>query len=192
MIRLMRCRRAWVAAGFLAAAFAMRVSAQTTAPSAAPSADQVKAAYLHKFAGYVDWPPKVFAEPTTPFVIGIVGADSVYTELARLAAGRTVQGRAVEVRHLARAEVGAEVHVIYVGKEVGADATVDIVAAYKGRPVLTVTDLPRAAEAGAALNFIESDKRVRFEATPAVAEQGGLRLSSRLLAVAERVNGAGP
>jgi uncharacterized protein DUF4154 len=182
----------WIVASLLAAACCMRAMAQMPTPSAAPTADQVKAAYLHKFAGFVAWPPKVFAEPATPFVVGVVGADSVYSELARLVAGRTVQGRRVEVLHLARGDLAADVHVVFVGKELGAEAAADIVAAYRGRPVLTVTDLPRAADAGAALNFIESDARVRFDATPAVAEQGGLRLSSRLLAVAERVNGPLP
>ena len=181
-------------AGFLAAACSLRAVAQPAAP-AAPTADQVKAAYLHKFAGYVDWPPKVFSDAAAPFVVGVVGADHVYAELARLVAGRTVQGRAVEVRTIPREGTplaDGAVHVVFIGRDVGASTAAGIVAAYKGRPILTVTDLPRGADAGAALNFIESDKRVRFEATPAVAEQGGLRLSSRLLAVAERVNGATP
>jgi len=84
------------------------------------------------------------------------------------------------------------VHVLYVGKELGADAAVGIVTGFKGRPVLTVTDLPRGIDAGAVLNFVETDKRVRFDAAPAVAEQGGLHLSSRLLAVADKIVGAGP
>ncbi|HEV7576322.1 MAG TPA: YfiR family protein [Caldimonas sp.] len=190
MFPLLRCRRLCIVAGVVAAA-AVGPGAYPQS-SAAPTADQVKAVYLHKFAGYVDWPPKVFADSTAPFVVGVVGADNVYSELARLVAGRTVQGRAVEVRRLARGEAAGAVHVVYIGRELGVEAAAGIVAGYKGRPVLTVTDLPRGIDAGAALNFIESDRRVRFEAAPAVAEQGGLRLSSRLLAVAERVSGASP
>jgi uncharacterized protein DUF4154 len=179
----------WIVAGFAAAALSPPAAAQP----AAPTADQVKAAYLHKFAGYVDWPPAVFADPATPFRIGIVGADGVYSELVRLVAGRTVQGRAVEVRHLAPGDAaeGAPIHVLFVGKGVGAE-TAAIVGAYRRRPVLTVTELPRGGEAGATLNFVESEKRVRFDAAPAIAERGGLRLSSRLLAVAEHVTGAPP
>ena len=70
------------------AAIAQRANAQADAPTA----DQVKAAYLQKFTGYVDWPPKAFADPAAPFVIGVVGADSVFAELSRLVAGRTAQG----------------------------------------------------------------------------------------------------
>ena len=34
---------------------------------------QVKAAYLYKFAGYIDWPEGAFAQPDSPLQIGIVG-----------------------------------------------------------------------------------------------------------------------
>ena len=177
----------WIVAGIVAAAFATRAAAQS-----APTAEQVKAAYLHRFAGYVDWPPKAFADPATPFVIGVVGAETVLAELSRLTAGRTVQGRAVEVHRLSAAGPPADVHVVFVGRDVGVEATAAVVAAYRGRPVLTVTEAPRGLDNGAVLNFVEVDKRVRFEAAPAVAELGGLRLSSRLLAVAVRVAGATP
>jgi hypothetical protein len=37
------------------------------------------------------------------------------------------------------------------------------------------------------LNFVPVQGRIRFEAAPVVAERAGLKLGSRLLAVAERV-----
>ena len=123
-------------AALLAAACSLCALAQSTAP-AAPTADQVKAAYLHKFAGYVDWPPKVFSDTGAPFVVGVVGADHVSAELARLVAGRTVQGRAVEVRVLASDSTplaDGAVHVVFIGREVGPAVAAGIVSAYKGRP----------------------------------------------------------
>ena len=175
-----------VATGLLLAALGGVAMAQP-----APDADQVKAAYLHKFAGYVDWPAAVFANASAPFVYGVVGSERIYAELARLVAGRTVQGRSIEVRRLTRTDEVANLHVLFVGKESGA-SVVPVLAAYKGRPVLTVTELPIGLDAGAVLNFVEGDNRVRFEAAPAAADQVGLKLSSRLLAVAERVAGANP
>ena len=177
----------WIVASLVLAAFAPHALAQI-----APTADQVKAAYLQKFTGYVDWPPKALADAASPFVIGIVGADTVLAELARLVPGRPAQGRAVEVRRLPAAAPASDVHVVFIGREVGAEATVALLAAYRGRPVLTVTDRPGGLESGAVLNFVELDHRVRFEAAPALAELDGLRLSSRLLAVAQRVSGGLP
>ena len=50
-----------------------------------------------------------------------------------------------------------------------------------------VSDVPEGLPEGSALNFITMGRRVRFEAAPQVAERVGLKLSARLLAVAERV-----
>jgi hypothetical protein len=55
-----------------------------------------------------------------------------------------------------------------------------------------VTDMAQGLERGAALVFVETESRLRFEASLPAAEQAGLRLSSRLLSVAERVVKAGP
>jgi hypothetical protein len=176
----------------LAAAFALAFVTPAVAQPAAATADQVKAAYLHKFAGYVDWPAQAFADPAAPFVIGVVGAGNVREELTRLVAGRTVLGRAIEVRRLPAAGPEKDVQVVFIGSDVGAEATAELLAAYRGRPVLTVTNATRGLDAGAALNFVERDRRVRFEAAPAAAELGGLHLSSRLLAVADRVVGSAP
>ena len=176
----------------LAAAFALAFVPPTAAQPAPPTADQVKAAYLHKFAGYVDWPDKAFRDPAAPFVIGVVGARDVLAELTRLVAGRSLLGRPIEVRRLPAAGPANDVQVVFVGADVGVEATAAILAAYRGRPVITVTDTPRGLDAGAVLNFVERDRRIRFEAAPSIAELGGLRLSSRLLAVAEHVVGSGP
>src|SRR2546425_4849649 len=36
---------------------------------------QIKAAFLYKFSGFVEWPPKAFTRPDSPFTIGVIGAD---------------------------------------------------------------------------------------------------------------------
>ncbi|MDQ6680523.1 MAG: YfiR family protein [Pseudomonadota bacterium] len=155
------------------------------------SIDEVKAAYIHKFAGYIDWPPRTFADPTSPIVVGVVGANAVFDELTRIAVGRPVQGRPVQVRRLSSTGEAAAVHVLFIGQDVWRDAPAWL-AAIKGRPVALITDAPHGAEFGAVLTFVQSNNRLRFEASLPAAEQAGVRLSSRLLAVAERVVGASP
>ena len=36
---------------------------------------KVKAAFLYKFASYIEWPSQVFERPESPIVIGVAGAD---------------------------------------------------------------------------------------------------------------------
>jgi YfiR/HmsC-like len=173
----------------LAQALACGLAAVATAQPAGPTADEVKAAYLHKIPGYVVWPDSALPSPTSTLVIGVLGAERVYNELARLAAGRPVQGRNVSVQRLARAD--ENVHVLFIGND-APEGVAKALAAVAGSPVVTVTEKDRGIEPGAVLNFVSIGGRVRFEVSLAAAERAGVRLSSRMLAVAERVIGGAP
>ncbi|HEY0819966.1 MAG TPA: YfiR family protein, partial [Rhizobacter sp.] len=86
---------------------------------------------------------------------------------------------------LAEPRQAAGVHVLMLGRDVKRPA--EWIAAAKAHPVLVVTDLAQGLERGAALCFVETDGRLRFEASVPAAEAAGLRLSSRLLALADKV-----
>ena len=36
---------------------------------------KIKAVFLYNFAKFVEWPPNVFPDANTPFVIGVLGQD---------------------------------------------------------------------------------------------------------------------
>lgn len=161
--------------------------AQAVMPAApAPSIDEAKAGYLHRFGGFVEWPATSFTSADAPLVVGIVGAPNLHKELAQVVAGRLVQNRAMQVVELAEPRQGTTVHILMLGRGASKRAA-EWVAAVKGQPVLVITDLAQGLERGAALSFIESDGRLRFEASVPAAEAAGLKLSSRLLPLAERV-----
>ncbi|WP_157271676.1 YfiR family protein [Azohydromonas aeria] len=145
---------------------------------------QLKAAFLHKFPAFVEWPPGTFVEAHEPFVIGVLGADDVYRELREIAAGRPVQGRGVVVRRVDKATAPLP-HVLYIGPDVASSNTAAL-SAWLGTPVLTVTD-EEVRFQGTILRFVERDGGVRFEASLPQAQRAGLRISARLLAVAVRV-----
>ncbi len=147
---------------------------------------QIKAAYLYKFPGFVDWPSGSFSSDASAIVIGVTGADAIYQELTRQVAGRLVQGRPVDVRRVSSPLSGPAVQVLYIGSDAHRE-TAALLAQTAGRPVLTVTDNRAAPTAGAVLNLVEVDGRIRFEASLAAAAANGLKLSSRLLSVAARV-----
>jgi hypothetical protein len=74
--------RAWLA--ILLLGIAGVAQAQRTEASEA----SLKAAYLFKFASYVEWAASDFDAPAAPLAIGVVGADDVAAELSRLVANR--------------------------------------------------------------------------------------------------------
>lgn len=149
---------------------------------------RVKAAFLYKFAGYVEWPPKSFAGPETPVTIGVIGAEPLATELTQAVTGRTVNDRPVTVRRLKAGESLAGIHVLFVGR--AENARLDQLAqSAQPRSILTVTESAGALERGSVINFVLTGGRVRFEIALDSAEKSGLKLSSRLLGVAQQVTG---
>ena len=158
---------------------------------ASASEAEVKAAYLHKFAGFVEWPADRFASASSPYVVAVAGDDQVLEELRRIARGRLVQGRPVSVVPAAAGGVPRDANVLFIGRSAMRDAAT-LVADARNEHVLVVTEAPSGLAAGATLNFVEQDGRVRFEASLASARAADIRLSSRLLGVATRVVEAQP
>jgi len=75
-----------------------------------PTEASVKAAFLYKFAGYVEWPAHA-AAPESPFTIGVIDDDAVASELERIVPGRTIAGHPIAVRGQVQRE-GRVVHVL--------------------------------------------------------------------------------
>lgn len=173
--------------GLLGASVAQVASAPSPSPAApVPTRDEARAAHVHRFAGFVEWPPEAFASADAPLVVGVAGAPGVSRELEQVTGGRPVQGRSMQVRELTEIADARQVHILVIGRASWKRA-VDWMAAVKGLPVLVVTDMPGGLERGAALCLVEIDGKLRFVASVPAAERAGLKLSARLLAVAERV-----
>ena len=145
----------------------------------------IKAAFLHKFLGYVEWPVEALPTPETPFVIAVSGSDEVAHELERIVHGRNINSRRVVVRRLADGDRFAGVHLLFVGR--GEPVTRAMLRSAQQQGVLAVTESGRGLEQGAAINFVVADERVGFEVSMDAAERAGLKISSRMLAVARRV-----
>jgi hypothetical protein len=150
---------------------------------------RVKAAFLYKIAGYVEWPNASFPQPDTPLTIGVVGAEPLAAELSQILAGRTAHDRPVRVRRLKASESLEGVHVLFVGREESAQLN-QLASKAQQRSILIVSESERALAQGSAINFVIDEGRVRFEVSLVSARKSNVKLSSRLLAVAQQVMGA--
>jgi hypothetical protein len=164
--------------------FAGVVAATAALAQREASEASVKAAFLYKFANYVEWPPNAFASPAAPLVIGVMGADEIGTELEKLAPGRSVNGHPLAVKRVKEGEPARGVHVLLIGKD---QATAAAVRSAQQQGALTVTESERGLDMGSAINFVTAGERVGFEVSLDAAEKSGHRISSRMLTVARRV-----
>lgn len=167
-------------AGMLVFAVSASASAQRVE---APEAS-VKAAFLYKFAGYVEWPPRTGPGASEPFTIGVIGSDAVAGELERLVPGRSIAGRPVAVRRLRRGDSMKGVQLLFAG---GSDPDEEAIRAAQAQGALVVTESLGGLSAGSAINFVMAGDHVGFEVSLDGAERSGLRISARMLAVARRV-----
>lgn len=144
---------------------------------------RVKAASLYKFLGYVEWPADTFVGPDSPYVVAIAGAGEIARELARVANGRRVNNRPIQVRRVKYGDSLAGAHMLYIGAEEEGRLPLWLKAVHR-YPILTVTEHEGALKQGSMINFRLIDDRVRFEVSLAAVEQSGVRISSRMLSVA--------
>ncbi|MFC5481091.1 YfiR family protein [Massilia suwonensis] len=145
---------------------------------------RVKAAFLYKFLGYADFPASAFADGAAPVTIGVIGSDEMAAELGRVVAGRQVRGRPIVVRTLREGDP-APVHLLFVA---GSDSarSARILRAASGA-LLPVTECELGLQNGSVINFRIIEERVRFDVSLDSAERNNVKLSSRLLTVANRV-----
>ncbi|MES2280184.1 MAG: YfiR family protein [Pseudomonadota bacterium] len=148
----------------------------------------VKAAFLFKFGSFVEWPRDVFPKPDTPMVIGVAGDDAVANDLESLIASRTAEGRPIVARRVNDLGRTGDIHILFVGNQRETRFR-EALLSLKG-PILVVTDQDNGLRLGSVINFSPVDGRVRFSVSLAAAEARSLKLSARLLAVAQVVEGA--
>jgi len=160
------------------------------AEAAEISQQQVEAAYLYKFGGYVTWPGKAFAAPDSPIVIGVAGADSVADDLTTMVAGRTIGSHPLVVKRIHDGEL-AGVHILFIGNPRTAESS-NLFDSSRKQPILVVTEGKDGLSLGGAVSFVVIDDRVRFDVSLDAVQANGLKLSSQLLSVAHSVSGAAP
>lgn len=150
----------------------------------------VKAAFLYRFIGYVEWPPSAFRTPESPYVIGVIGADDLADKLRYLLVGRSAGQRSVEVRQIGINDALEQVHILYVG-EVPREQMEGLLRRAQQQSAMSVTDFGEARYQPSVIQFKMIDNRIRFNVALDVAERSKLKISSRMLAVAHQVKRSG-
>jgi hypothetical protein len=181
----MPCRSSSLVRASLALAIGLGL-AVVAAAGKPPTEHQVKAAFLFNFANFIEWPPAALGPAGTPLRVCIIGADPFGGALDDAFRDQMVQGRSVQVVRGETLEAMGRCHILFLPQS-EQRRWVDLVKALRGVPTLTVADGPPLARQGGMVNFIIEAQRIRFEINPAVAEQVGLRISSKLLALARVV-----
>lgn len=168
----------------LATAGVILGTTSTLAP-AQPSELAVKAAFLSKFAAYVNWPAPMRPGRNGALTLCVVGSDPFGRILDDTVQGQRVDDHPIAVKRLASAAGADACHLAFVqGRDRRSSG--ELLAGLQGKPILTVTDAGAGSQRGI-IHFVVADGRVRFMIDQAAAQRDGLDLSARLLAIALEV-----
>lgn len=149
---------------------------------------QVKALFLTKFAKYVDWPAEAFPSTNTPILIGVIGNDQFADELERISQNKEVNGRGFAIKHVAVGGDCSGCQMVFISHSEAARSG-EILDRIGAGPILTVGEDREFEEEGGIVTFVIKDEKVRLVINLAGARKCGLKLSSKLLAVADEVKG---
>jgi hypothetical protein len=166
-------------------------AAQPPAVESSDPALRVKAAYLYKFAGYVEWPSTVFDSQSSPIVIGVIGNDDLEEILSRTIVGKTANGRPLVTRRLTADSPLQGVHMLFVGA-MDKRTLRAIGDAVRGKPVLVISDAKQKRTLDSMISFDLIDQHLRFDVALKPVTSSGLALRALMLTAARRVVRADP
>lgn len=146
----------------------------------------MKAVFLFNFSQFVDWPEAAFADGRSPLIIGVLGNDPFGATLDEIVRGETVNGRPLAVRRYQSPDQVDTCHILFIARS--QDAQLDaIVAALKGRSVLTVGDFEGFTRRGGMIRFATVGNKIRLRINLGAAQEAKLTISSKLLRPAQIV-----
>jgi len=184
--------RAWAFAALivsLIAPCAVANEAPVRAQSSQFNEYHEKAEYLLNFTRYVEWPAKSFKQTNSPIVISILGQDRFGDDLRSFLADKMVQGRKLIVRGVTSLEECKDSQILFVS-ESEKKRTARVLQLLKASPVLTVGETDKFLQFGGIINFSLKDELLCLDINQTAAERVGLKISSKLLLIADRTKQA--
>jgi hypothetical protein len=173
-------------AGVIALAPVTAAHAQSADSAAISREYLIKAALLYNFAKFAEWPEAAFTNNAAAVRICVIGDDPFGPALDSIN-GKTVKDRNLIAVHIARVEDAAACHILFVSASEGhrLEAILDAVS---GLPILTVADIGQFASSGGIVALKTAEDRSRLEINVGAAKKAGVRLSSKLLRLADTVS----
>lgn len=144
----------------------------------------VKLAFLYNFAKFVEWPDGSYHDAAAPLTICIVGDDPFSSDLEGELRTRNVGSHPVDIRTRNPNDSLNSCHIVFVPVSAKTHAA-RIVRGLQGSSTLTVGEFEGFAVRGGIINFTVEANRLGFEINPVNADRAGLKISSKLLNLAE-------
>ena len=137
----------------------------------------------------MDWPPNSFAGPDAPFLVCVLGTDPFGGALDNALRGKVIAEHAASVSRIKRVADINGCQILFIAAS-ESHLLPEVLAKIRGQYVLVIGESDDFASSGGAIQFTLEENRVRFFINPDAADRAGLKISSKLLALAKIVRDA--
>jgi len=161
----------------------------TLAPFARGQQDEraVRAAFVYNLTKYVEWP-----QTGNELVVGFVGDSDMGGVLEKVLSGKTTDGKTVRVLRNPSNEQLQRCDIVYIGYS-SPKKIQPILEKLRNKSILSVGEDEHFAGSGGIVGLVRTGDHIQIQINLEVAQQAGLKISSRLLNLAAivRTTGAG-
>jgi|SRR5581483_2779301 len=146
----------------------------------------LKAAVIYNITKFVEWPQDAFNGRLDPLHVCVLGENPFGDALVQAFSGKVHDGRSFTVRNLRDMNSAGGCQVLFVSASEQKRFR-SILEEASSHSTLTIGDSDGFTAAGGIVNLKLEEQKIRLQINLAAAERGRIRISSRLLSLAEVV-----
>lgn len=146
---------------------------------------QFKAAIIYNLTKFVEWPPEVLKSPTDSIAICILGESPIAGALQRAVHGNQIEDRSLVLRQVSDAQQASRCQILFVPS--ARTRWRSVLNDLKASGVLTVGEADGFASDGGVVNLKTDGVKVRIQVNVEAAQREGIKISSKLLSLAQIV-----
>ncbi len=166
---------------------ALTAHASARPPQSAHDSAEVEAAFVLNLLRFVEWPASAFSGAREPYRIVVIGDNVFANELRKLARGKVVASRGIEVQDLKRDDPFPTPHILLILEEDGKTVR-RIVENIRSATVTIGRTKDFLASGGTIRTFIENDL-LRFEINLNSANRANVQIGAQVLLLARKIIG---
>ena len=143
---------------------------------------QLKAAFVYKFLGFIEWADEVKAGEPKSREICVIGSNPFADILTQLSHFDKSSQMNVSVRELSTLGEASGCNLLYVSTSEVLDLR-DIISSLSDSDVVTVSDIPGFVGEGGTIELYNEGNHIRFTINPERVRSHGVQISAQLLAL---------
>ena len=143
--------------------------------------EQVKSVFLYNFTNFVAWPVAL-----NTVQVCIYGDEKITGILGFIANQMETSQINIRVREMHTPKVHQKCNVAYIGKKEESKLK-EFLESVEGKNILSVSDIENFTKKGGVIGFVTRYNKIKLQINPNMVKKSSLKISSRLLMLAEIV-----